>query len=165
MKVNDFLTKSFDSLDDDMFLDDDEFADYDYIRYENINPGVYYSKIVHAEKAVSRKNLECYDIFYTIVSGKEYVAWHNCETENVTFFHVKQRYIKGSLASFKFSKAMRNAGLPPKAPIGQTIGVTEKILIGFPSDDNMGSIVERRYVHLDTTEYEDIFSLDDISMN
>ena len=56
---------------------------------------------------------------------------------------------------------MRNAGLPSKAPINQTIGVTEKILIGFPDDNNMGSIVDRCYNYLDTTEYEDIFALDD----
>lgn len=161
MEKSSILKSYFDSLDKDMLLDDDELADYDYIRYDIMNPGVYYSKIVHAEKAVSRKNLECYDIFYKMVSREEYISWYNCETEKVKFYHIKQRYIKGSSASLKFSKAMRNAGLPSKAPINQAVGVTEKILIGFPDDNNMGSIVDRCYNYLDTTEYEDIFALDD----
>jgi hypothetical protein len=145
--VDELLQTDFDEfVDEDLYLEDDGYSDYDYLRYDVVESGYYISRIVHAEFALTNRGDKAYDVYYKLVKYSNFYRWdtYEIDDEDVKHYYVKQRYKKGSISYKKFIKAMINAGLNKRFKITDVIGVIEAVFVTYPHDDNMGSITERK---------------------
>ena len=146
MKKNtDFLNTPFEDHErEKLLLCDDGYLDYDYLRYSVVKPGIYCSRIINAESSVTAKGEPSIDVYYTLVSADDYHSWNSCDSDEITYYHVKQRYKIGSNAYNNFIRAMRNAGLNKQFYTDDVIGIIEAVEVEYPNGGDMGTLGSRK---------------------
>ena len=104
-------------------------------RKKEIPEGYYFSEIIDVDVRITNSGKKCLDVFYYLEGFKE------------GEYKMRLSYPLNSRPLAEFHAAMKNAGITSENKITDVIGVTEKIRLVYPGDDDdtIGYIHARVY--------------------
>ena len=155
-KIEDYISNESDDTSE--YFEYDGTFEYQFPFENDVPENWYLSKIMDVRTDKNQYHQPYVDVYYKIFSTTMFNDYNNYRTNEISYYYIKQRYMKHSTHYGNFISAMHKIVKSKKFRIYDLIGITEGFLLEYKKEGAIGSISQRRAMDID----DEYFAFDEV---